>query len=217
MQAAGLSYQWYRNTLCLEEINKGQQSNKSPYDIINEGVLTSKPGAGGLVYLPYLLGERSPRWDHDARGALIGLSISSGKGDISRAVLEGVAFNLKIILDILEKGISGGINEIILIGGGAKGDVWLQILSDIWQKPLAVPVFKEEATSLGAAVAGGIGVGAFKDYSAINIFNKVEKTIKPNTALSEQYKALFSIFDKSYESLKSTYKELAEYRRKFTV
>jgi xylulokinase len=215
MQAAGYSYNWYRDTLCQDEITQGKNTGKNPYKLIDTGANDSPPGAKGLLYLPYLLGERSPRWDHDARGALIGLSISSGKGDISRAILEGVAFNLKIILQILEKGVSGGINEIILIGGGAKGDVWLQILSDVWQKPLAVPVFREEATSLGAAVCGGIGIGAFKDFQVINKFNKIEKTIRPNAALTEKYEALFSIFDESYESLKNVYKKLAEYNRRF--
>ncbi|MCL2601252.1 MAG: FGGY-family carbohydrate kinase [Treponema sp.] len=215
MQAAGYSYNWYRNTLCGEEMTQARQCDENPYNLINAGVAASSPGANGLIYLPYLLGERSPRWNHDARGAFIGLSVNSGKGDISRAVLEGVAFNLKIILGILENGIAGGINEVILIGGGAKGDVWLQIISDIWQKPLTVPVLREEATSLGAAVCGGIGIGAFKDYQAISRFNKVEKVITPNAALAEQYNSLFSIFDKSYESLKTVYKELAEYRRTF--
>jgi len=216
MQAAGYSYNWYRNTLCQDEISRAKNSGISPYKLIDEGVAQSKPGAGGLLYLPYLLGERSPRWDYDARGALIGLSVGSGKGDISRAILEGVAFNLKIILDILDKGVSGGINEVIIIGGGAKGDVWLQILADIWQKPLAAPVYREEATSLGAAIAGGVGIGAFKDYKVIRNINRIEKTIKPNAALAGQYGELFSIFDESYESLKGIYKKLMAYNRKFT-
>jgi len=217
MQAAGYSYNWYRNTLCQDETSRAKDAGKSPYQLIDEGVLRAAPGAGGLIYLPYLLGERSPRWDHDARGALIGLSVSSGKGDISRAILEGVAFNLKIILGVLEKGTPDGIGEVILIGGGAKGDVWLQILSDIWQKPLAVPVFREEATSLGAAVCGGIGIGAFRDYGVIKRFNRIEKTIKPNPALAEQYNALFSIFDESYENLKGIYKKLMEYNRNYAT
>jgi xylulokinase len=215
MQAAAFSYNWYKNTLCLDEIARAKESGDNPYKLIDNAVRESLPGAKGLLYLPYLLGERSPRWDHDARGALIGLSVSTNKGDISRAILEGVAFNLKIILQILEKGVSGGINEVILIGGGAKGEVWLQILSDIWQKPLAVPVFREEATSLGAAVCGGIGIGAFKDFHVINKFNKIEKTVNPNPALAKQYDVLFSIFDESYESLKTVYKKLAEYRSRF--
>jgi ribulose kinase len=126
MQAAGYSYNWYRNTLCLDEIAKGKERGENPYKLIDSAALASPPGAGGLLYLPYLLGERSPRWNHDARGAFVGLSVSTGKGDISRAVLEGVGFNLKIILDILERGAAaGGISEVIMIGGGAKGAVWL--------------------------------------------------------------------------------------------
>ena len=80
-----------------------------------------------------------------------------------------------------------------------------------------MPVFREEATSLGAAVCGGIGIGAFKNYEVINRFNKVEKIITPNTALAERYRALFSVFDKSYENLKDIYADLAEYRRKFSI
>lgn len=215
MQSAGYSYNWYRNTLCKEEIAQSKGSGENPYEIINKGVAQSAPGAGGILYLPYLLGERSPRWDHDARGAFVGLSVTSGKGEISRSVLEGVGFNLKIILNILEQGAPGGIGEVIMIGGGAKGETWLQILADIWQKPLAVPVFREEATSLGAAVCGGVGIGAFGDYGVINRFNKIEKRIRPNAALAERYETLFSVFDEAYEGLKGVYKKLAEYRNKF--
>ena len=215
MQAAGYSYNWYRNTLCQDEMNRAKNAGVSPYKLIDEGIQQSRPGSGGLVYLPYLLGERTPRWDHDARGALMGLSISSGKGDISRAILEGVGFNLKIILNILEKGVPNGINEVFIIGGGAKGDVWLQILADIWQKPLHAPLYREEATSLGAAIAGGVGIGAFKDYEVIKKINRIEKTIKPNAALAGQYEELFSIFDESYESLRGIYKKLAEYNRRY--
>jgi xylulokinase len=214
MQAAGYSYNWYKNTLCLDEIEKGRQTGENPYKLIDSAALASPPGAKGLLYLPYLLGERSPRWNHDARGAFIGLSITTGKGDISRAVLEGVAFNLKIILQILERGaVDGKIDEVIMIGGGAKGSVWLQILSDIWQKPLVVPAYTEEATSLGAAVCGGIGIGAFKDFSVINKFNAPVKRINPNKDSAAQYEKLFPLFNKAYDALVDTFKELAEYNR----
>ncbi|MDR2730719.1 MAG: xylulokinase [Treponema sp.] len=214
MQAAGYSYNWYKNTLCLDEIEKGRQTGENPYKLIDSAALVSPPGANGLIYLPYLLGERSPRWNHDARGAFIGLSITTGKGDISRAILEGVAFNLKIILEILEMGATAGkIDEIIMIGGGAKGNVWLQILSDIWQKPLAVPAYTEEATSLGAAVCGGIGIGAFKDFSVIHKFNVPVKRINPNKDCAAGYEKLFRLFNKAYDALVDTFMELAEYNR----
>jgi xylulokinase len=216
MQAAGYSYNWYKNTLCLDEIARAAQTGENPYKLIDGAALESAPGAGGLLYLPYLLGERSPRWNHEARGALVGLSVTTGKGGISRAVLEGVAFNLKIILEILEKGTGGGIEKITMIGGGAKGAVWLQILSDIWQKPLAVPAYTEEATSLGAAVCGGVGIGAFKDFSVIHQFNGPVKTISPRRELAERYGELYAIFNETYDSLTGVYKRLADFNRRFS-
>jgi xylulokinase len=212
MQAAGYSYNWYKNTLCLEEIARGQQTGENPYKFIDGAVLNSPPGANGLLYLPYLLGERSPRWNHDARGAFIGLSVTTTKADISRAVLEGVGFNLKIILETLENG-AGKIDEIIMIGGGAKGEVWLQILADIWHKTLMVPAYTEEATSLGAAVCGGVGIGAFKDFSVIHTFNGQVKKIHPGKNCESKYDKLFSLFNKAYDALIDTFRGLAELNR----
>jgi xylulokinase len=212
MQAAGYSYNWYKNTLCGGEIAEAAKGGENPYRFIDEGASKSPPGAGGLLYLPYLLGERSPRWNHEARGAFVGLSITTGKGDISRAVLEGVGLNLRIILQILEGGAAGdGIGKIIMIGGGAKGAVWLQILADIWQKTLMVPAYTEEATSLGAAVCGGVGIGAFKDFSAIHQFNGPVKTVLPHAELAPVYEELFEIFNQAYDSMIGVYHRLAEF------
>jgi xylulokinase len=214
MQAAGYSYNWYKNTLCGDEIARAAESGGNPYRLIDEGASGSAPGAGGLLYLPYLLGERSPRWNREARGAFVGLSITTAKGDISRAVLEGVGFNLKIILQILEQGAAGtnGIGKMIMIGGGAKGGLWLQILADIWQKTLVVPAYTEEATSLGAAVCGGVGIGAFRDFSVIHQFNAPVKTITPNRELGPLYEKLFGLFNDTYDSLTGVYHRLAEFK-----
>jgi xylulokinase len=213
MQAAGYSYNWYKNTLCGGEIAEATRGGENPYRLIDAGALKSPPGAEGLLYLPYLLGERSPHWNHEARGAFIGLSITTSKGDISRAVLEGVGFNLKIILEILE-GYGDGTDRIIMIGGGAKGTVWLQILADIWQKPLMVPAYTEEATSLGAAVCGGVGIGAFRDFSVIRQFNGPVKTISPRRDLAPVYEELFGIFNQAYDSMTGVYHQLAEFERR---
>ena len=110
MQAAGYSYRWFRDQLC-----EGMQ-----YDAINLLAKASKPGANGTLFLPYLLGERSPRWDHGARGAYVGIGVATSRGDMARAVMEGVALNLKIILDIL--GGACPIGQVTVIGGGAKGE-----------------------------------------------------------------------------------------------
>ena len=128
-------------------------------------------------------------------------------------VLEGVAFNLKIILQSLEQGTKAGIEQITMIGGGAKGAVWLQILADIWQKPLAVPAYTEEATSLGAAVCGGVGIGAFKDFSVIHEFNGPVKKITPDKNLAPLYGELFPLFNKAYDALVDTFRGLVEFNR----
>jgi xylulokinase len=207
MQSAGYSYSWLKNTLCGLEIFEARENGISPYDIINTKIENSKPGANNLLFLPYLLGERSPRWNPDAKGAFVGLKITHTNDDIYRSVLEGVTFNLKVILDAFTDHTP--INEMIVIGGGAKGGVWLQILADIWQKPVIVPAYLEEATSMGAAVCGGVGIGAFSNFTVAKKFNKIVKEIKPREEYKGLYNDLYSIFNKSYEALIPIYSELA--------
>ncbi len=211
MQAAGYSYNWYRNTLCGEEREKAQELGISAYELINEKAAESRPGAGGLLYLPYLLGERSPRWNPDARGSLIGLSITTSKGDISRAILEGVGYNLKVILDILQR--QQKIEELILIGGGAKGRLWPRILADIWQKRILVPEYLEEATSMGAAVCAGVGIGMYGDFSVMERLNRTASVIEPDPKNAAVYEQMYDMFNESYEALVNVYGRLAEYRR----
>jgi xylulokinase len=208
MQSAGYSFSWLKNTLCGLEVSQAKAENISPYDIINQLIENSKPGANNLIFLPYLLGERSPRWNSDAKGAFVGLKITTAKEDIYRAVLEGVTYNLKIILDIF-----GGfttVNEIIVIGGGARGKVWTQILADIWQKPVLIPQFLEEATSMGAAICGGVGIGAFADFKVIKDFNKTVTTVQPRPEHREIYEKLFNVFNQTYEALVPVYHNLAK-------
>jgi len=102
---------------------------------------------------------------------------------------------------------------MIMLGGGAKGNIWLQILADIWQKPLVVPAYTEEATSLGAAVCGGVVIGAFRDFSVINKINAPVRRINPNREYAGRYEKLFSLFNKSYDALAGTFRELAECNR----
>jgi xylulokinase len=210
MQAAGYSYNWYKRTLCQMETMEAEEAGISPYERINEGVKKAEPGAGGVIYLPYILGERSPRWDADVRGAFLGMSVTTTKEDLSRAVLEGVSYNLRIILESLKQGRA--INDLRVIGGGAKGEAWLQILADIYQMPLKVPVYLEEATSLGAAVCAGVGVGIYPDFSAVKRINPVVREILPQKSLAGRYDKLYTIFNQAYEGLKEVNQGLGEYR-----
>lgn len=207
MQAAGYSYSWYRDVFCGEERRQAAEQGTGVYRIIDEQVLQSPAGANGLLYLPYLLGERSPRWNIDARGAFIGMGISTTKADFARSVLEGVGYNLKVILDILEG--YRPMDRVTVIGGGAKGKVWLQILADIWQKTLEVPTYLEEATSMGAAVCAGVGIGAFSDFSVMDRLNRPALEIRPNTEHSETYQRMYQAFQQAYDGLLKTYELLA--------
>lgn len=210
MQAAGLSFNWFKNTLCGEEAERGKALGISPYRLIDEAIMQTEPGAGGLLYLPYLLGERSPRWDFNASGAFLGLRASTTKAQMARAVLEGVGYNLKVILDIFDRPEKyPKIEEIVLIGGGAKGRVWAQILADIWDKPLTIPRYLEEATSMGAAVCAGVGIGAFPDYSVIDRFNPEDTKILPREENRARYAQLYRIFNEAYEALRGVYGDLA--------
>lgn len=208
MQAAGLSYNWLKNTLCQAEVTKAKETGENVYQLINGIIETSPRGANGLLFLPYLLGERSPRWNPKATASFIGAKVTTTQADMYRSVLEGVGYNLKVILDIFDEKTK--YKRITVIGGGAKGDVWLQILADIWQKELAVPVYLEEATSMGAAICGGIGVGVFKDFHDIKKFNPIHKMFKPRVENKEIYQKMYKAFNRCYDALTEVYDELAE-------
>lgn len=210
MQAAGYSYRWFRDALCTQVGAEAGAQGKSTYERINQDVAASPPGAGGLMYLPYLLGERSPRWNLDARGAFVGLSVTSTKGDMARAVLEGVGMNLKIILDVLSQ--AQAMEKVSLIGGGAKGAVWRQILADIWQKPLLLPAHPEEATSMGAAVCGGVGIGVYPDFTVMDHMQAADQSVTPQAELAPLYDALCEAFNQAYEGLLRPYATLAAMR-----
>ena len=207
MQAAGYSYAWFRNTLGGEEIAAAKERGVSPYELLNQGAAASAPGANGVLFLPYLLGERSPLWDHNAKGAFIGMGISTTKGDMTRAVLEGVGFNLKNILDILENYAT--IEGVTMIGGGTKGGLWLQVLADIWQKPLYVPGYLEEATSMGAAICGGVGIGAYPDFTIAETFTQTQRVVHPNPELASRYQCTYRHFRNAYDCLKPLYEAMA--------
>ena len=205
MQAAGYSYSWYRDNFCTQDREKDQY--------LNDLVLQSTPGGGGLIYLPYLLGERSPRWDSAARGAFIGMNANTTNTEMTRAVMEGVAFNLRLILEALDR--EDKIAQIRMIGGGANGKAWLQILADIWNKPIDIPVYLSEATSLGAAICAGVGIGMYPDFKVVHQINSIRETIQPNAKSKSCYDRLYEIFNLSYQQLKPIYQQLQEVRDKY--
>ncbi|MBL8131592.1 MAG: FGGY-family carbohydrate kinase [Anaerolineae bacterium] len=208
MQSAGASYQWTRDQLALPEVQAAAAHNVSPYELMNAEGAKSSVGANKLLYLPYLMGERSPRWNTRARGAFVGLTIRHTRADMLRAVLEGVTMNLRIILEAFTSQ-GATIEAMRVIGGGARGRFWNEMMANIYGMPIQRMSFLEEATSMGAALAGGIGVGLYSDYSLIDQMNPVAEIIDPDPAHQAAYREMFPVFEATYQALVPIYDQLA--------
>lgn len=200
MQAAGGAYDW------LERVLRGDDPGRL-YQRLEHLVAAVEPGAKGLIFLPYLIGERSPYWNPRARAAFMGLSMAHGRAEMARAVLEGVAFHLRLILDVFKE-LGVGINALRLIGGGARSAVWRQIIADICGVPLLRPELSVEATSLGAAIAGGVGVGLYPDYHVADQLVQLASAEEPRPAVAARYDDLYGIFQHSYVALAPIYELL---------
>ncbi len=212
MQTAGGAFDWFERLLrCDREADP-------LYAELDAEAAEVAPGANGLLFLPYLLGERSPHWNPLARGAFVGLAMPDGRGQLARAVLEGVAFNLRAILEILVDasktsevfrdlgGLRGGVR---LIGGGGKSALWRQILADVYGLPIEQLNLPANATALGAAIAGGVGVGIYPDYSVAQILAPITRVDYPNPATQARYAALYTLFQDSYAALEPIFQRLA--------
>ena len=209
MQAAGASYAWARDHLGEREVAAAERDGGSAYELLNALAATSPAGARGLVYLPYLLGERSPRWNPNARGAFVGLTMRHGRADMVRAVLEGVTMNLAVILHALTRqGIA--IERIRLIGGGAAGRFWNQVMADVYGVPVDRLTHLEAATSMGAAVVGGVGVGLYPGFEVIDSMNPVSERFAPDPASRAVYDRTMPAFEEAYASLVPVFDRLAE-------
>ncbi len=201
MQTAGGAYQWLRNTVCTHESFLSQQSGSSAYSYMNEEAAKSAPGSNGVIFLPYLLGERAPRWNADVRASFLNMAMENTRADMIRSVMEGVTMNLAIILDAIR--IQQDIREMIVIGGGAKGDIWRQMMADIYNATVKAPTLLEEATSMGAAITGGVGVGLFKDFSVVDDFLEIANVQQPDLNTADVYRLARQRFERFYHALKS--------------
>lgn len=208
MQAGGSSYSWIKDMLYGD--NFLYRNEQDVYSYLDRVLLDSPSHGEPIIYLPYLLGERSPIWDSNARGTFIGLSASHKKLDMVRAVIEGVSMNLKWILDTLEESLP--ITSIRVIGGGIKSNIWKKVLANVLGKTLTVPENVDEATSIGAAIIAGVGSGLF-NFSAVRRFIEDVDRIEPIRDEQERYLKLYSLFKESYCSLRKTYEGLAGIRR----
>jgi xylulokinase len=205
MQCGGGSFNWAVSQLYAREV--AEKAGGSKFAIPTKEAAESPVGANGLLFLPYLIGERSPRWNPEAKGVFAGLTISHTRGDMLRAVMEGVALNLGCILhSMLRCGCK--VDDIVVVGGGAKNTLWRQIFADVYGVKIEKPMNTDEATSMGAAITGGVGVGLFDSFDVIHRFNKIEDVHTPIAENYSCYQERLSLFDECYERMEPLFAKL---------
>lgn len=197
---------WFEREFADYERLMKEQTGVSSLDQLNEIAEKVDPGCDGLVFLPYMAGERSPIWDPHAKGVFYGLDFSKTKGHMVRACMEGVAFSLRHNLETAEK--AGAEADILrAMGGSANSLLWTQIKSDITGKAMAVPA-SDTATTLGAALLAGVGTGFYKDYE-----EAVSQTVKV-TRIHHPDPEKKAVYDKNYETYLELYRSLSGLMKK---
>ncbi|KHD38712.1 xylulose kinase [Clostridium acetobutylicum] len=200
-QGAGLSLNWFKRTFCAKEILESKEAGINIYDLLTEKASQSKPGSNGIIYLPYLMGERTPHIDPNVKGAFLGISLINNHNDFVRSILEGVGFSLKNCLDIIEN-MKVNIEEIRVSGGGAESSIWRQILSDIFNYELTT-VKASEGPALGVAILAGVGAGIYNSVEeACDKIVKGNEKIMPNANLIEVYSKVYEVYNSAYPKIK---------------
>lgn len=196
---------WLEKEFGDYEREEGASTGKSSMELLDRKAEMVKPGSDGVIFLPYMAGERSPIWDINAKGVFYGLDYSKTKGHFIRASLEGVAYSLRHNLEIAKEA-GAQVGELRAMGGAANSRVWTQIKSDVTGKPIAVPS-SDTATTLGAAILAGVGVGLYKDFEeAVKLTVKVKRYHMPNMDNHAVYEKHFKTYLNLYKNLKETMK-----------
>ena len=194
-QGAGLSLRWFR-----DQFGAGAEDGRDPYERLTEEAVRVSPSASGLIWTPYLMGERTPHLDPDARAALVGLTASHTRAHVVRAILEGVAFSLRDTFEIFKE-MNVPVAEIRLGGGGARSKLWRQIQADVYGREVET-VQAEEGAAFGAALLAGVGAAAWPSVdAACDAVVRIACTVEPN---AESVK----ILDRQYEKFQRVYPAL---------
>lgn len=202
--AAAGSYEWYKQALGQFETAEGERLGKSPFALLDQAAAATPAGADGLVFLPYLYGERCPVNDPLARGGFIGLTAKHGKGHFSRAVLEGVAYSMRQVYELIVHASASlpVSTEIVLAGGGAGSKLWRQIVADVFQLPVRTVFGSVEGGSFGAALVAGVGSGVWPDLAATVPLIVTESETLPDPQRAPVYDAQYQRYIRLYEALK---------------
>ncbi|MDD3153458.1 MAG: FGGY family carbohydrate kinase [Victivallaceae bacterium] len=201
--AAALCQRWFRDAFCEAEKSEAARRKINPFLLLDKLASASSPGAGGVLFHPYLQGERSPYWDAKLRASFTGVSISSTKGDFLRALFEGVAYSLRDCRTVLDE-MHLPVKRAFLIGGGARGALWSEIVCGVFNLPLAVPTPGD--ASFGAALIAGTGIGVFPDAkTAVKQCLRIDKNLVPKQELAAFYAHGFQRYRAIHDALAGVY------------
>lgn len=205
---AGNSLKWFRDTLGGLEMAIARDLPQSAYELLSAEAASAPPGANGLLFAPYLQGERCPHTDVNARGSFIGLGLYTTKSDIVRAIMEGVTFSLR---DVLEQILAAGINpaRVHTSGGGAASPVWRQIQADVFNRSVTTLDHSEDASALGAGIVAGVASQIWPSASEAVAKLHPQTHDKPTDTNVRIYNRLFESYRKLYPALRAVFDELA--------
>lgn len=198
MLSAGMSFKWMKEEMFNDEVG---------FEQLNQEAAAVEAGSEDLIFLPYLYGERTPHADADARGVFFGISGKHKRGHFIRSVMEGVSFGLRDSLELIKaRGVE--VEEVRLIGGGAKSELWQQITADIFGETIGI-LNVEQGPAFGAAIIAGVGAGVFSDFeSIVEELVDVVKKVEPIAENVERYEKNYEIYQGLYSDLKARFKDL---------
>lgn len=204
--SSGASLSWLRDNIAVLEKKEAAETGSDVFGLINQAVESAPVGSSGVIFLPYLAGERGMRNDPFARGAFTGISLMTTRECLMRAVVEGIGFNLNLMLqDIRDQGIP--VTRLPIVGGLGKGAAVRQVFADIMNVTLVTYEHMDEAAVAGAAVIGGIGLGLYEDVSAVHKFMRPAAETVPDPENHKKYLEIIPRFEEVYQALKTVYKD----------
>ncbi len=207
-QGAGLSLKWFRDNFCNAEKETAKLMDVDTYYLMDKETDTVPIGANRLLYLPYLMGERTPHLDPDARGVFFGLSAMHTKKDMLRAVMEGVSYSLRDCVEVFKQ-MNVSVSDMMACGGGGSSPIWRQMLADLYGCPVKTASSKE-GPALGVAILAGVGAGLYSSVpEACREVIKTDKIQQPIAEHIPEYEKCYQLYTEIYPALKASFKKLA--------
>lgn len=206
-QGAGLSLKWFRDNFCNVEKETAALMGVDEYYLMDKEAETVPVGANRLLYLPYLMGERTPHLDPDARGTFFGLSAMHTKKDMLRAVLEGVSYSLRDCVEVFRE-MNINVSDMMACGGGGTSPLWRSMLADLYNCPVKT-VASKEGPALGVALLATVGAGIYSSVpEACKAVIKTDKTQEPIENNVPEYEKYYQLYREIYPALKASFKKL---------